>query len=287
MSRRRKNNRVLREFAHQVFDQMVEKGAFIPEEVRPDLATSIVRQWTTFDGHATLFINNWQFNLVLVQSDAADPAARCEAAPNKHAADLETTWMVDPSSFGQLFERLNVGQAADVVNRDGVALHISLNPKERRLTVETVERTPPVTTSLQEVELKIAQDLLLSRFGSSIDPKLREVLARSVAEQWFRFEGAASLFPNPRTEHHFRLTRQASGCKVRASKFDVHLDAALGELGVHPLMIAEAIERFTFGISFEYVSAAGVPAKLWHDPRARRIVQEQRPRPNSNSSPSG
>ena len=64
MPKRKFNSRALRRLAEELI-QRIAQDEEIPEGEREDFATSLVRQWITYDGNATVFLGEQQVYLVL------------------------------------------------------------------------------------------------------------------------------------------------------------------------------------------------------------------------------
>jgi hypothetical protein len=61
---RKFNSRLLRQLAEELVQTMAEEGEIHPS-TQGDFATSLVRQWITYDGNATLFLSERQIYLTL------------------------------------------------------------------------------------------------------------------------------------------------------------------------------------------------------------------------------
>ena len=64
MPKRKFDSRALRQLAEELI-QRIAQDEEIPEGEREDCVTSLVRQWITYDGNATVFVGEQQIYLVL------------------------------------------------------------------------------------------------------------------------------------------------------------------------------------------------------------------------------
>ncbi len=74
MRQRKFNSRALRRLAEELFQQIVGDGDF-PEGEREDFVTSLVRQWITYDGNATLFLGERRSTSSWAGRPSATPAS--------------------------------------------------------------------------------------------------------------------------------------------------------------------------------------------------------------------
>ena len=81
MPKRKFNSRALRRLAEELI-QRIAQDQEIPEGEREDFATSLVRQWITYDGNATVFLGEQQVYLVLGKTPLGHPAS-CRSQPNR------------------------------------------------------------------------------------------------------------------------------------------------------------------------------------------------------------
>ena len=72
MPRKNSNSRVLRRLAEELVQRIADHDE-VPDDERDDLVTSLVRQWITYDGCATVFFGEQQVHLVLGQTPLGKP----------------------------------------------------------------------------------------------------------------------------------------------------------------------------------------------------------------------
>lgn len=270
MSKRKTNSRALRQLAEELFERVAGDDEFRQVE-RADFVTSLVRQWITYDGHAALFLGDRQLYLDLGRTPLGRPVVVPEPGLGGWTRQLIHDWKIDPDDLPAIFEQLNVGQSAEAVNGDGVPLRLWVNPQERGRGVEPLVKEEVRPGTARDYR-KIASDSLVQQFGDELGPEETDELARSVASQWQRFDGNASLFLDGHTELHFQITEHSDGrCRVLTSEIRIGLDAVLSAHGFTPDVFPEVIARINLGQQIEFRDRQGVRTRLWHDPKARRI----------------
>jgi hypothetical protein len=277
MPRQKIDSRALRQLAQHVLQQT---SGF----ERPDLVTSLVRQWITYDGKATLFVDQQQLDLPLVTTTPDKPSIRSAQVPNLSAwiRGLQEDWKIDPDELPDVFEQLNLGQSAEVVNRDGIGLRLWVNPREKSKGVEELVKRP-VPPGTKRDNGKIATDIVQRELGEALPHDERELLARSLVRQWQQYQGAACLFLD-REQLVCTLTELADGgCNVSVQRRSANLEPLLSSLGIAEETIPQVIARINLAQEIEFRDRKGVPSVLWHDPRTRRICT--RPLPPPKSSP--
>jgi hypothetical protein len=223
MQKTKVNSRTLRQLAEELLDE-IAGDEDIPEGEREDFATSLVRQWLTYDGSATVFLDYEQVYLVLGRTPLGRPCVVPEPAGHGWVRRLTRDWKVRPDDLPEVLDQLNRGQSAEVVNGDGVPLRLWVNPKERRREVEPlVEKDfrPGATRDC----CQLAADELEQQLNMALEADELEALARSVAKQWQRYEGHACLFLDGHQELDLTLKEQGDGtCEVVAKRMGTDLE---------------------------------------------------------------
>lgn len=270
MSKKKFNSRALRQLAEELI-QTIAQDDEIPEDEREDFATSLVRQWITYDGNATVFLGDQQVYLVLGKTPLGKPCIVPEPALPGWMSRLREDWKINPDDLPEIIDQLNRGQSAEVINGDGIPLRLWVNPKEKRKGVEPLikENTPPGTKRDYH---RIAAHQLEQQFGEGLDPEEMRALAGSVVKQWQQYEGHACLFMDGQQQLAFKLNEHDDGtCDVVARSMSVDLGPLLSSLGFPPEVHPELIARINLGQEIEFRDRKGVLSRLWHDPKARRI----------------
>src|SRR5215469_14372515 len=135
MPKRKFNSRALRQLAEELI-RTIAQDEEIPEEEREDFATSLVRQWITYDGNATVFVGEQQVYLVLGKTPLGKPCLVPVPALPGWMNRLREDWKISPDDLPDILDQLNCGQSAEVINGDGVPLRLWVNPKKRSKGVE-------------------------------------------------------------------------------------------------------------------------------------------------------
>jgi len=272
MPKQKFDSRTLRGMAEDIVGQIVDDGFSVGE--RADLVTSLVRQWATYDGHAAMLLGENAFFLELGHTPLGRPSAHSEPGPKLWLRQVAIEWNVDLDDLVDVRNQLNRGQSAEVVTSDGLPLRLSVNPSERKFSVEPLGPLPPPLAGGRDYH-KIAMNILVPRFAADLGPKETEALAASVARQWQRFDGHACLLVGGREQIHFKLTEEAGGgCHVQESVYSVNVGGLLGPLGVAAADFPSVIARLNLGETVEYRTPDGVPSRLWQDPRDRAIRRQ-------------
>jgi hypothetical protein len=270
MRQRKFNSRALRQLALELLQQIAEDDE-IPKDERDDFATSLVRQWITYDGSATVFVGEQQVYLVLGKTPLGKPCIVPEPGLHGWMRQLTQDWKVSTDDLPEVIDQLNRGQSAEVVNGDGVPLRLWVNPKERSRGVEPLVKED-FRPGTKRDYCKIAANELEQQLGEGLEPEEMDELACSVAKQWQRHEGHACLFLDGHEQLAFKLNEHGDGtCDVVAKRMSVDLEPALSSLGLPPEALPELIARINLGQEVEFRDKQGAPSVLWHDAKARRI----------------
>ena len=274
MGQRKVNSRALRQLAEDLIRRIAPEAG-LPEEEWGDLATSLVRQWITYDGCAALFLGGQQVDLAPGRAPLGKPRGVAGPAPHGWLRQLTEDWKVSPDDLPEVIGQLNRGQSAEVVNADGVPLRLWVNPKEGSRGVEPLVREGFRPGAKRDYG-KVAATALEQEFGGGLGSEETDELACSVAKQWQRHGGHACLFLDGRRQLHFRLTEHGDGsCEVAATRVGVDLGPVLTSLGLPPEALPELIARLNLGQEVELRDGRGTASVLWHDPQARRICVRQ------------
>ena len=270
MRKKRFDSRELRQLAEELLEGIVN-GEPIPEADRADLATSLVRQWITYDGKATLFIGEGQFCFVLAETPLGTYRVIPEQLPPGWINRLIQDWKISREDLPQLFGQLNLGQSVETINRDGIPIRLWVNPKERGMGVEQLVQQP-IPPGQKRDYRKIAGDLLEQSFGTELDPRAMEEFGSSIVKQWQQYEGHACLFYQPEQRLSWTLTEHDDGrCNVIATREPANLESQLSSRGVPPEVIPHVIARINLGQEIEFRDRKGVRSMLGYDPKAKEV----------------
>jgi hypothetical protein len=264
------NSRALRHLAEQLLVEIAEDEV-ISEAEWGDLATSLVRQWVSYDGNATLFLGGRQVYLVLGQTPLGKPCVVPLAAPEGWLEQLSREWKVRPDDLPEVLDQLNRGQSAEVVNADGVPLRLWVNPRDKSRGVEPLAKGD-FRPGAKRDYLQLAAAALVEQFGSSLDPEEMDGLARSVARQWQQHEGHAGLFVGGHQQLVLKLVEQADGtCEVVSRRVVVDLETALSSFGFPPEVLPQVLAGLNLNQGIDFQDRQGVRCRLWFDPKEGRV----------------
>ncbi len=273
---KKSHSRIVRQLAEDLINQMAGNGD-MPEPGRSDLVTSLVRQWISYDGNAALFLGDRHVYFVLDRTPLGKLRVTSTPTQPGWVNLLIEDWKIRPEELPEIFEQLNRGQSAEATNSEGVPLRLWVNPKQRREGVERLINKPAGPGRKRDYH-KIARSEVGRRFHESVDADEREELACSVARQWQKYQGHASIFVG-REQMVFTLTEQADGgCLVETRKIRTEIEPLLHSLGFAPEVIPEVLARINLDQEVAFQDKNGIPSRLWHDPKARQIrIQTLRP----------
>jgi hypothetical protein len=244
MPKRTLNSRALRQLAEELLDQIPDEME-VSESERQDYVTSLVRQWITYDGNATLFTDEHQVYLVLGKTPLGKPCVVPEPGLPGWMNQLTQDWKINPDDLPCIIDQLNRGQSAEVTNADGIPLRLWVNPKEKSRGVEPLVKEP-VPAGTKRDNLKIAARILEQELGD-LDPDELEALARSVVRQWQKYQATACVFLD-KEQVVFTLTELGEGnCRVAAQREKASLELLLRSLGFSSELVPEVIARINLG----------------------------------------
>jgi hypothetical protein len=132
MSSTRQN--ALRNIAEAELDRRI--GQLDPR-MRQELATSLVRQWITSDGHAGLVTPLAHYWFRMIRTDAGGFEVGFDAQPPRFMDRLHD-WKVPDGDIPELLHQLNLCQEVLCRSEAGRQLHLRMLAKERTLLVEPV-----------------------------------------------------------------------------------------------------------------------------------------------------
>ncbi|HEX4591384.1 MAG TPA: hypothetical protein VH120_15725, partial [Gemmataceae bacterium] len=213
MPRKKTDNRELRQLAEGLINQLASDVS-LPESDRADLVTSVLRQWLTYDGRATLFLGeDRQVALFLERTALGKTRVRIGTVGDRWVPLLYRLWKIKPDDMPDILDQLNQSQSADAVNSDGVRLRLWVNPKEQKQGVEPVD--PEEARRRMAAEPKdyrrMAANVLDANLHGDLEADEFEQLADSVAKQWRRFDGHACIFLDPRRKVFLLIRPKGDG----------------------------------------------------------------------------
>jgi hypothetical protein len=103
---------------------------------REQLETSLMRQWLTYEGKAGLItqVQNAWFELTKRGDGFEVARSLCDS----RVASMLRQHGADAGEFPELFHRVNLSQSAEFVGSGGKTYRLSIDPRERRVTVREV-----------------------------------------------------------------------------------------------------------------------------------------------------
>lgn len=124
MARDRDRSRKLRQLADKLMAQVPET---LFSASAADLSTSLVRQWLTGDGHATLIFGPQQHYFRVRFDTNGEVRLDLHLAPiAPWFSAVARDWEIDEEELHKAVGQMNLGQSAQVENRRGEPLRLSL-----------------------------------------------------------------------------------------------------------------------------------------------------------------
>lgn len=285
MENRQNKTRELRQLAESIVQNLSEEPGFAPFDTE-GLATSLVRQWLTYDSHAALHTGGDLYYLSLIRSPLGSFSVKTQPNHNNWLQTLEEDWNLSPEDFPGMIDQLNRGQSAEGINRNGEEIRWWVNPKEKNSGVEYQDpHKKPVVPPDRKDCLKRVVATLERAFSGGIPPKEIPILAQSVMDQWDRFDGRAALF-NEEVKLAFLLEKNPDGgYSITTGEVKFYTRQRLEDLGISPGDVITAIARINLGQAFSFVDPNGESADFWVDPQEARFVKRIREKPKPEAFP--
>jgi hypothetical protein len=262
-------SQALRQIAEAIVKKTLENEV-IPESQRRDFATSLVRQWITFDGHATLFIGEQQIYFILDTTSLGQCRVKPDPALQGWVTRMIKKWKINPEKRSEIIQQLNLGQGAEVVNMEGLPLRFSVNPKENFNKIDQWAKKTVLSWGISEYS-KLAGDVLAAQLGTSLHKDRIDQLAHGVAKQWQQYQGHASLFLDLEQQLLLTLTENDVACMVTVAEDKLRLEPVLIPLGIDPGLTPQVIAQVNLGQSFTFRDRNAGSSILWHDSKERRF----------------
>lgn len=269
VSRDRRRARMLRKIAEDIVAQArLDELTGLPAD---DVATSMMRQWLTFDGHATFLSEEVQVYFLERPVRQQEKVSLTPMPIGDWFRRIMRDWDFGNDQLDGILKQLNLGQSAEIKNRQGVRLRLWVNPKEKSKGIEPVGPTTQPAPPRRDYR-KIAQDMLDNTFGEELPAAVRDDLATSLVRQWLTFDGHG-LVLTPDSRHFFQLTpRPDGGCSVEVRRESGRrLAQELVACGIAPDAVNEVIHRLNLRQTPEFPDAHGRPCRLSVDPKSGRV----------------
>jgi hypothetical protein len=269
MPRSKSDSRALRQLAENLLRQTFGEYGLSGEEI-DELATSLVRQWVTYEGHATLFINGRQVVFVRGWTPLGKDHVYQELGPPEGLSRFLEDWKINPEDMPEVYEQLNRGQSAEVTNADGLPVRISVDPKTKINRCEPLA-SEPVTARPKRDYHKLAAYSVDSELGPGLDDGEKAALADSVARQWQKYQGHACLFTAGKKLVFTLVEQEDGGCLVGHQSRPNNLGPQLCSLGFAPQAIPGVIARINLDQEIEFEDHQGARWCIWHDPSIEQL----------------
>jgi hypothetical protein len=257
-------NRPLRKLARAIVRDL---GRDVGPEEMDALVTSLVRQWVTCDGHATLFLVGSEIHVHLIHRPDDQYRLTTTQDPGNRVMCLLAELDVDEQHLPDILRQLNIGQSAEFTTQQGLALRFWVNPTNQAFGIEPKEPGG----AAQDLLGRMARAHVYYMFGNSVDGEYVQALAASLLRQWHTHGGCAVLLTADDT-CLFRLTAQpqGGGC-VQTDQYRGGLSALLQAHNLETDQSAWTLRSLNLNQAADIIDRQGVPYRLRLDPQSRRV----------------
>ncbi len=278
MQKKQSHARELRQLAESVIEKLIAEG-IVQEYQKEDLVTSLVRQWSTYEGKAALYLGDRPVYFVVKQTPLGRPYAVSNPGNPTWLSEVVRTRKIAAESVPDVIEQLNRGQSAEVTNDEGLPLRLWIDPSEGKQGVEWLVERPSPTEGTKNYH-RMASFELRQYFGPKLAADELEALTDSLARQWQKYEGHACLFVEGK-RIRFRLSeRLEGGSHVATYREDTRIEEFLRSLGFADNALSQALAQINLARKVEFRDRLGQRSFLWHDPKDLRIIVETHREPS-------
>lgn len=275
----KQKSRELRRLAEDVLARL---DIFVAEQA--DLATSLVRQWITYEGKATLFLDERQIYFLLTRTPLGRTTADIEEVQSTFIDNAVADWNINEDELPEIFQQLNRGQSAEFENMDGLLLRLWVDPKTQRKGIEPLVPEPKQEGRKRDYH-KVALHELEKVLGGNIDEDEMFELVCSVAKQWQQHEGHACLFLDGKRQLLLTVVEQKDGFGISKNLKNIELDSLLKSLGISEDAIPEVIVQINLDHDVQIRDQNGTIKVLRHDPKERKLRLQSPHRTPTPASP--
>lgn len=277
MARDRNRSLLLRQLAESLIAQVPEELLTSP---RPDLSTSLVRQWLTYDGHATLIIGNEQHYFHPAPGPGGELRFDFHRAPvDAWLRQCMREWDCDDDEWVRAIRQLNLGQSAQIETRRGEFLRLWIDPKDRSKGVERLGANPPAAAPGQRNFTAVAQRQIETIFEQIGDLEKADLIA-ALLRQWALHDGHA-LILTPKAKFHIVVTLIPEGIHVTTKTLKTSLPEKLLRCGLAPEDIPPFLHVLNLGLTPEVIDERGRRCRTLTDPKNAKVYMNEVPPPSS------
>lgn len=277
MARDRNRSLWLRQLADTLMAQVPEAVLTSP---RPDLSTSVVRQWLTYDGHATLIFGADQHYLRPAHGPGGEARFDCHLVPvDAWLRKCMSEWDCSNEVLVRAIRQLNLGQSAQVENRRGEYLRLWVNPKDRSKGIERLGPTPPAAAPGERNLAAVARHQIETLF-EHLGEREKEDLAAALVRQWALHDGHALLL-TPKAKVHIVVTLVPQGTEMTTRTLATSLPQKLLNCGLAPEDIPPLLHVLNLGLPLEVTDERGCRCQILTDPKNARVYMNEVPPPSS------
>ena len=137
----------MKRYPHRKVAESVVKQHFgdLDAKVRNALATSLVRQWLTNDGHAGFVTTTHRHWIRLVPQEDGGVKVGSQKVAGSWGAVLSQDWHLEEDKIPEFLHQLNLCQSAQCRNKDGRTISLRIEPKARTIRCQELPREEDAT----------------------------------------------------------------------------------------------------------------------------------------------
>jgi hypothetical protein len=275
MARKQGNSRQLRQLAELLLRQVPDEALTSP---RPDLATSLVRQWLTYENHATLiwYPEQHYFRPAI----DAGGELRFDLHPiriDDWFRECMADWEFGEEERDRAIEELNIAQSSIIENHAGQFLRLSIDPKERIRRVERLglPSDPVSAENREQNRLKLARRQIEHIFHGALDEDETDEMAAAVVRQFEKHRGHA-LVVTMRTKIQIIMEKRPDGLtQVTLKPHRTRFPEKLRRCGLSLEEATRVLHAVNLGHQAEVIDEFGRRCRVVTEPESAQIALDE------------
>ncbi len=270
VARDRNRSRDLRRVAEHLASEIPEEAL---TATRAEIATSLLRQWLTYDNHATLFVDTEQHYLtpdIGVGGKIGFGFFKVDAAG--WYKELMQDWDFGEEELGVAIRQLNVAQSAQIENRRGEFLRLWANPKERTKGLERLGGPPRAQPPSETPDfVKLAGRAITAVLSDKLPPADRDELVAAVVRQWAAHDNHALIVTGAKKHHVILEPLPDRLCRLTIRPLKSDLGERLLACGVPPDDLHLVLHRINLGERPVFADEWGQLGQVTIDPKTAGV----------------
>lgn len=140
-------------------------GVAVDKEELEALACSVAKQWQQFEGHACIFLDRGQ-RLVLILTEKENGRQVVTSIETGDLAPLLSSFGFSPAEIPDVIAHINLGQAIEFRDKEGVPSLLRHNPKEKKIQIRPRDYAfANAKFKLGTIEIEPRASMVLGRSG--------------------------------------------------------------------------------------------------------------------------